>query len=90
MSNSTAAQLQRGVIVEFDFSVLSGHAFLSDICRARLEKEGIKADGKLMSRHMGGKSPRRCDWRKAVYAALFQILAKSVLMIVPKTRRCSL
>jgi len=56
MSNSTAAQLQRGVIIEFDFSVLSGHAFLSDICRARLEKEGIKAEGKLMSRHMGGKS----------------------------------
>ncbi len=56
MSNSTAPQLQRGVIVEFDFSVLSGHAFLSDICRARLEQEGIKADRKLMCRHMGGKT----------------------------------
>jgi len=56
MSKSTAAQLQRGVIVEFDFTVLSGHAILSDLCRARLEKEGIKADAKLMTRHMGGKS----------------------------------
>lgn len=56
MSNSTAAQLQRGVIVEFDFAVLPGHAFLKDICGVRLEKEGVKLDAKLMARHMGGKS----------------------------------
>ena len=56
MSNSTAAQLQRGVIVEFDFAVLSGHAFLLDICRTRLAKEGLKLDATLMARSMGGKS----------------------------------
>ena len=56
MSNSTAAQLQRGVIVEFDFAVLPGHAFLKDICSVRLEKEGLKPDAKLMARYMGGKS----------------------------------
>ena len=56
MSNSTAAQLQRGVIVEFDFAVLSGHAFLLDICRTRLAKEGVKLDATLMARSMGGKS----------------------------------
>lgn len=56
MSNSTAAQLQRGVIVEFDFAVLPGHSLLMDICRARLAKEGIKFDAALMARSMGGKS----------------------------------
>ena len=56
MTNSTAAQLQRGVIVEFDFAVLPGHAFLKDICSMRLEKEGVKLDAKLMARYMGGKS----------------------------------
>ena len=56
MSNSIAAQLQRGVIVEFDFAVLPGHALLLDICRTRLAKEGIKLDAALMARSMGGKS----------------------------------
>jgi beta-phosphoglucomutase-like phosphatase (HAD superfamily) len=56
MSNSTAAQLQRGVIVEFDFAVLSGHAFLLDICRTRLAKEGVTLDATLMARSMGGKT----------------------------------
>jgi beta-phosphoglucomutase-like phosphatase (HAD superfamily) len=56
MSISSAAQLQRGVIVEFDFAVLSGHAFLLDICRTRLAKEGVKLDATLMARSMGGKS----------------------------------
>ena len=56
MSNTAAAQLQRGVIVEFDFAVLSGHAFLLDICSARLAKEGVKLDATLMARSMGGKS----------------------------------
>jgi beta-phosphoglucomutase-like phosphatase (HAD superfamily) len=56
MSNSLAAKLQRGVIVEFDFAVLDGHAFLLDICRARLEKEGVKLDAALMARSMSGKS----------------------------------
>jgi len=56
MSNSTGAQLQRGVIVEFDFAVLPGHQLLLDICRARLEKEGVKLDVALMARCMGGRS----------------------------------
>ena len=56
MSNSTGAQLQRGVIVEFDFAVLSGHRLLLDICSARLAKEGVKLDATLMARCMGGKS----------------------------------
>lgn len=56
MSNSTAAQLQRGVIVEFDFAVLPGHALLSACCRSRLEKEGISVDAKLMARHFWGRS----------------------------------
>jgi len=56
MSNSTAAQLQRGVIVEFDFAVLPGHSLLLDICRARFAKEGIRFDAALMARSMGGKS----------------------------------
>ncbi len=56
MSISSAAQLQRGVIVEFDFAVLPGHAFLLDICRTRLAKEGVRLDATLMARSMGGKS----------------------------------
>ena len=56
MSTSIAAQLQRGVIVEFDFTVLSGHTFLLNICRTRLEKEGVRLDATLMARSMGGKS----------------------------------
>ena len=56
MSISSAAQLQRGVIVEFDFAVLSGHAFLLDICRTRLAKESVKLDATLLARSMGGKS----------------------------------
>ncbi len=56
MSTSIAAQLQRGVIVEFDFTVLSGHTFLLNICRTRLEKEGVKLDAMLMARSMVGRS----------------------------------
>lgn len=56
MSNSSSAQLQRGVIVEFDFAVLPGHTFLLDIYGARLAKEGVKLDAMLMARHTGGKS----------------------------------
>jgi len=56
MTNSTGAQLQRGVIVEFDFAVLPGHRLLLDICSARLAKEGVKLDATLMARFMGGKS----------------------------------
>ena len=56
MSTSTGAQLQRGVIVEFDFAVLSGHKFLLDIYSARLAKEEVKLDAMLMARCMGGKS----------------------------------
>ena len=56
MSNSTSAQLQRGVSVEFDFAVLSGHKFLLDIYSARLAKEDVKLNATLMARFMGGKS----------------------------------
>jgi hypothetical protein len=56
MSNSTSAQLQRGVIVEFDFAVLSGHQSILDIYSARLSKEDVKLDATLMARFMGGKS----------------------------------
>jgi len=56
MSITTAAQLQRGVIVEFDFTVLGGHALLLDICIARLAKDNVKFDASLMARSMGGKS----------------------------------
>jgi beta-phosphoglucomutase-like phosphatase (HAD superfamily) len=51
-----AIQLQRGVIIEFDFAVLDGHSLLLDICRARLEKEGVKLDAPLMARSLGGRS----------------------------------
>lgn len=56
MTNSTGAQLQRGVIVEFDFAVLPGHRLLLDVCSARLAKEGVKLDATLLARYMGGKS----------------------------------
>ena len=56
MSHPVVAQLQRGVIVEFDFAVLNGHACLLDICRARLEKEDVKFDAMLMARSMNGRS----------------------------------
>ncbi|MDD2460420.1 MAG: hypothetical protein WC328_05950 [Kiritimatiellia bacterium] len=56
MSSSQAAQLQRGVLVEFDFAVLDGHSLLLEICRTRLEKEGVKLDAQWMARAMGGKS----------------------------------
>ena len=56
MSHPKVSQLQRGVIIEFDFAVLDGHAFLLDICRARLETEGVKVDASLVARSMGGRS----------------------------------
>lgn len=56
MSNSSAAQLQRGVIVEFDFAVLSGHALLLDVCGKRFAEEGLTFDATLMARVMGGRS----------------------------------
>ena len=56
MSDSTAASLQRGVIVEFDFAVLPGHRLLLDVCRTRLARDGIKLDERLMARMMNGKS----------------------------------
>lgn len=56
MSHPKVAQLQRGVIVEFDFAVLDGHSFLLDVCRARLETEGVKFDASVMARSMGGRS----------------------------------
>ncbi len=56
MSISTSAQLQRGVIVEFDFAVLSGHQFLLDVYSARLAKEDVKLNATLMARCTGGRS----------------------------------
>ena len=56
MSHPKVAQLYRGVIVEFDFAVLSGHALLVDVCRARLETEGVTFDASLLARSMGGRS----------------------------------
>jgi len=56
MSNSSGAQLLRGVIVEFDFAVLPGHRLLLDTCSARLSKEGVSLDQTLMARCMTGKS----------------------------------
>ena len=56
MSDSTAASLQRGVIVEFDFAVLPGHKLMLDICRTRLAQDSIKLDEQLMARIMNGKS----------------------------------
>lgn len=56
MSTSSSAQLQRGVIVEFDFAVLPGHRLLLDTCGARLSKEGVSFDQTLMARFMTGKS----------------------------------
>ena len=56
MSNLMAAKLLRGVIIEFDFAVLDGHAFLLDVCRTRLAQEGVELDALLMARSMGGRS----------------------------------
>lgn len=56
MSISTGAQLQRGVIVEFDFAVLPGHRLLSDVCGARLAQDGVAFDASQMVRLMVGKS----------------------------------
>lgn len=56
MSDSTAASLQRGVIVEFDFAVLPGHKLMLDICQTRLAQDGITLDEQLMARMMNGKS----------------------------------
>ncbi len=68
MSDSTAASLQSGVIVEFDFAVLPGHKLLLDICRTRLAKDGITLDEKLMARIMNGKS----------FSAALKVLSKIV------------
>lgn len=68
MSDSTAASLQRGVIVEFDFAVLPGHKLLMDICRTRLAQDGITLDAKLMARMMNGKS----------FSAALNVLSKTV------------
>jgi len=56
MSLTTGAQLQRGVIVEFDFAVLSGHQALLDISGALLAKENIAFDAMVMARYLAGKS----------------------------------
>lgn len=68
MSDSTAASLQRGVIVEFDFAVLPGHKRLLDICRTRLAQDGIKLDERLMARMMNGKS----------FSSALNVLSKTV------------
>jgi len=56
MSISTGAQLQRGVIVEFDFAVLPGHRLLLDVCGSRFAQEGVTLDASRMVRLMVGKS----------------------------------
>ena len=56
MSDSTAALLQRGVIVEFDFAVLPGHSLLLESCRERLLKDGIKMNAEALARLMGGRT----------------------------------
>lgn len=56
MSIKSAGHLQRGVIVEFDFAVLPGHALLLEVCRERLATEGVVVDVPLMAHWMGGKS----------------------------------
>ena len=56
MSISTGASLLRGVVVEFDYAVLPGHALLREICAARLKAEGVAFDEILMARFLGGRS----------------------------------
>ncbi|HRR34775.1 MAG TPA: hypothetical protein P5026_11790 [Kiritimatiellia bacterium] len=56
MSSSQAAQLQRGVLIEFDFAVLDGHSLLLDACRTRLAQDGVQLDAQWMARAMGGKT----------------------------------
>ena len=56
MSDSNAALLQRGVIIEFDFAVLPGHSLLLESCRERFAKEGIKMDEAILSRLMAGRT----------------------------------
>lgn len=56
MSEHSAADLHRGVVVEYDFVALPGHGFLFDICRERLGTDGVVLDEILMSRMMNGKS----------------------------------
>lgn len=56
MSIKSVGRLQRGVIVEFDFSVLPGHQLLLEVCRERLATDGVQLDAPLMAHWMGGRS----------------------------------
>ncbi|MFA7173969.1 MAG: hypothetical protein WC340_11250 [Kiritimatiellia bacterium] len=50
------ARLQRGLLVEFDFAVMSGHQIMLDVCKEQLTKGGLKIDEVLMARYMFGRS----------------------------------
>ncbi len=54
--NEEKPQLKRGVLVEFDYAVLSGHEMLLNVCTKRFEKEGVNADFKLLAKSLYGKT----------------------------------
>ncbi len=50
------SKLQRGMLVEFDYTVMPGHQIMLDICKEQLSKKGLKIDAVLMARYMFGRS----------------------------------
>ena len=56
MSDSTEKHIPRGMIVEFDFTVLPGHQLLLDVCKAPFAAAGLEVDATLMARYMFGKT----------------------------------
>jgi len=55
MSDLTERDIPRGVIVEFDFTVLPGHQLLLDVCKEQLAAAGLEVDATLIARYMFGK-----------------------------------
>ena len=56
MSETNTVQLGRGVIIELDYAVLSGHQLQLEACQQQLQALGITLDAGLKARCMDGRS----------------------------------
>ncbi len=55
-TRNAAGQLQRGLLIEVDLTVLSGTELCFEACRARLARESIKLDNDLFRRFLFGRN----------------------------------
>lgn len=54
--SSEKSPLEHGVVIEFDYAALPGHALLQKCCAERLARDGVQLDTVLMAKYLYGKA----------------------------------